>query len=529
MRANLISTIVFLFGVLTAVIALYAWRHRATRGSQMISLFMCSMAVYVLGYSMELASLNLPTMLFWSKIGYLGLFLFPTLSLMFALQYTGREKWLTHGNILLMFIIPTLLLIAKYSDDIFHLVYSSTWVDTSDIIPLLGFTRGPIYLFALYNSIPVGMGILLLWQKRKNGSPLYRKQVTFVALCAMAPMLVFFSYMSGFQLFPNLKYLDWNVFMYPLWGIVLWWVMFRYRVFELSPIARDAVFALLSDGVVVLDDQARLVDANPVALKIFGWSEPPIGQPVGQIFPTWKDLRDVSQASGVSDPIKIEVQHVMGEKSVFFDINITALQDEMERNFGRLIVIHDITERKQLEEKMRDLLLADELTALSNRRGFYVLATQFFNMAERMNLKAAVIFADLDEMKMINDTFGHAEGDQALVDTANLLRSSSRSYDIIARLGGDEFVVLAIETKDNLAEAMLPRLIRQLEEFNAQESRKYPILVSFGLALYDPEQPRTLDELMAEADKAMYEQKQAKKRTGDGSLNEPQWQRANKG
>ena len=96
------------------------------------------------------------------------------------------------------------------------------------------------------------------------------------------------------------------------------------------------------------------------------------------------------------------------------------------RNIGRLIVIHDITERKKLEEKLRELSLVDELTGLSNRRGFYILATQFINMAKRMNLKAAVIFGDLDDMKMINDAFGHAEGDRTLVNIATVLRSTSR-------------------------------------------------------------------------------------------------------
>lgn len=513
MRVNQISIIAFLCGAMSAFIAWYAWRYRATRGSQMFAVFMSSMTVYVLGYSLELASLDLPTMLFWSKIGYLGIYSFPNLFLLFVLQYTGREKWITRRNILLLFLIPSLLLIAKFTDDIFHLVYSSTWVDTTGLIPLLGFSRGPIYLFALYSSIPVSLGILLLWQKRQNTPPIYREQATLMAVSAITPLLVFIIYMSGYQPIPELKYLDLNAFMYTLWGIGVGWAMFRYRLFKLAPIARDALIEHLNDGVFVFDDQARLVDANPVAMKILGWTRAPIGQYAGQVFSTWQDLRDGCQIDGMVDPVKIEVQHVAAGKSMFFDMNITALRDGMGRNIGRLIVIHDITERKQLEEKLRELSLVDELTGLSNRRGFYVLAAQFIQMAKRMDLKVAVIFADLDGMKMINDTFGHAEGDQALVDTANLLRSTSRASDILARLGGDEFVVLAIETEDNLADVILERLTCQLEKFNVQENRIYPISVSFGMAHCFPEQPNALDELMKEADKAMYEQKQAKKAT----------------
>jgi diguanylate cyclase (GGDEF)-like protein len=189
------------------------------------------------------------------------------------------------------------------------------------------------------------------------------------------------------------------------------------------------------------------------------------------------------------------------------------LHNKIGKNIGQLIVIHDITERKQLEEKLLELSLVDELTGLNNRRGFNVLATQLIQMAKRMNLNATVIFFDLDGMKTINDTFGHAEGDQALVDTANLLRNSPRSSDILARLGGDEFVILAIETNDHMTEVLLDRLQSLLDKFNQQEKRKYQLSLSFGVAHFDPGLPKELDELIEEADKAMYTQKQAKKRT----------------
>jgi hypothetical protein len=180
MKANTISIVVFIFGLMSAFIAVYAWHNRSTRGSKLLSAFMAAMTVYVMGYSMELASLDLPTMLFWSKIGYLGIFLFPTIFLIFVLQYTGREKWLGTRYIILMFLVPTFLLICKYTDDIFHLVYRRTWVDTSGLIPMLGFTRGPVYPFALYACIPVSLGIFFLLKKQKYILPFYREQITLI-------------------------------------------------------------------------------------------------------------------------------------------------------------------------------------------------------------------------------------------------------------------------------------------------------------------------------------------------------------
>lgn len=511
MQPNFISTSVFLFGVLPAIFAVYAWQHRATRGSQLFSIFMASMTVYVLGYSMELASLDLHTMLFWSKIEYLGIFSFPTLFLLFVLQYTGKDKWLTWKAILLLFFFPGLLLIAKLFDDSLHLVYRSVWVDTSSTIPLLGFTRGPIYPLALYAVIPVSLGVIILWQQRQTMLSVYQRQAAIIVASVVPPILIFIFYMSGFQPFPDLKHLDLNAFMTPLWGIGIGWAAFRYGLFDFAPVAREVLIENLNDGVFVLDDRTRLVDANLAALKIMGWTQPPIGQDANRVFAIWKDQWNINQTVRTVDTVKIEIHHVMWGENVFFDMNISSFEDSNRRRIGHLIVIHDITARKQLEARLLELSLEDELTGLSNRRGFYLLAAQIIQMVKRMNLKAAVIFMDLDNLKMINDSFGHAEGDRALMDAANLLRMNCRASDILARYGGDEFVALVIETEENGVNAMVARFNAQLEEFNAHEDRKFPILLSYGITECSLAQSSSLDEMIAMADKAMYEQKQFKK------------------
>jgi len=500
-------------------LAAYAWRLRGTRGSQMFSLFMAALTIYVLGYSMELATLDLHTMLFWSKFEYLGIYSFPTLFLLFVFQYTDRQKWITRRNILLLFIFPTLLLICKYTDDTFHLVYSTAWVDTSGIIPLLGFTRGPAYPLALYSCIPVILGIILLWRKRQNTSPLYRKQATLMASIAMIPLVVFILYMAGFQPFPGLKYLDWNAFAYNTWGLGIAWAMLRYRLLDLAPVARDALIEHLNDGVFVLDSQARLVDANPMALKILGWTQAPIGENVSMAFSAWDELRNACGTNVSAEPVKAEIHLDKAGQSIFYDLTDSPLQDDLGRNIGRLIVVHDVTERKQFEEELRELSLVDELTGLSNRRGFFVLAGQLIQMAKRMSLRAAVIFIDMDGLKLINDHYGHAQGDTALIETAAVLRYTVRASDICARLGGDEFIILALETHDNSTDMILERMHEHLETLNRQNKHQYLISVSYGVAHFLMEQPASLEDLIQEADKAMYAQKNAKKCGGYPNTN----------
>jgi diguanylate cyclase (GGDEF)-like protein/PAS domain S-box-containing protein len=509
MRFNPVAAFVFLCGIMSVAIAIYAWNHRSINGARMFSIFMFSLTVYVLGYSMELASLNISTMLFWSKIQYLGILTFPPLSLIFVIQYINREKWLTRRNIVLLFVIPAVGMVFKLSDEYFHLIYRTTELDTSGSIPLLALTHGPVYMVnAAYTLLVIVAANFLVFQKRRHSSSLFRRQTTLMLVAASVIFLVYIYYLSGLQLFPSLKHLDLNPFVFTIWGIAIAWAMFRYRLFDLAPIAREALIENLSDGVVVLDAQYRVVDVNQAAQKLFGWSVPLIGQHADQLLHNWIDP---SVYRHLNEPAKTEIRHDSGGVEKYYEVNTSILQDKKGLTLCYLISLHDITERKLTEEKLRELSLVDELTGLSNRRGFYILATQLIQMTQRMKLTAVLIYIDMDGLKLINDTWGHSAGDQALVDTAGILKIAFRSSDIIARLGGDEFVVLAIESNENSGSKMIERLKEQLYTHNAQENRLYKLSISIGLAHYEPGDVCSLDVLLEEADKAMYEYKQAKR------------------
>jgi diguanylate cyclase (GGDEF)-like protein/PAS domain S-box-containing protein len=173
--------------------------------------------------------------------------------------------------------------------------------------------------------------------------------------------------------------------------------------------------------------------------------------------------------------------------------------------------LFDISDRKRMEEKIMALSMTDQLTGMHNRRGFLSLAEHHLRLSDRTKKGILLFFADLDGMKWINDKMGHKEGDNALIEVATVLKDTFRSSDIIARMGGDEFAVLAIDSSKLDPEILTNRLHNQLEALNSKENRKFRISVSVGCAYYDPEEPSSIDELMAHADKLMYEQKKNKK------------------
>ncbi|MGC2417994.1 MAG: GGDEF domain-containing response regulator [Candidatus Acidiferrales bacterium] len=168
-------------------------------------------------------------------------------------------------------------------------------------------------------------------------------------------------------------------------------------------------------------------------------------------------------------------------------------------------------ERQRLQLELLNLSLVDELTGLNNRRGFLALGEHHIKVARRSGMTFMVAFADLDGLKTINDTFGHQEGNRALVEAANLLRDSCRRSDILSRIGGDEFAILIADVDKDCADVVLRRIQKKLDSCNANPGRGYPLSLSVGIVAADGTPDVNLGQLLQRADELMYVQKQKKK------------------
>lgn len=173
------------------------------------------------------------------------------------------------------------------------------------------------------------------------------------------------------------------------------------------------------------------------------------------------------------------------------------------------VAIEMALSQSRSHETLQRLATVDELADLYNRRGFLSLAKQHLKLARRTRTGCWLILLDIDRLKQINDTFGHHEGDRAIVRTAGILRKTFRESDIIARLGGDEFSVLTLQAGDDSVQSMLARLRANLDRDNATRRVRVPyeLALSVGLARFDPARPVALEALMADADEALYEHK----------------------
>lgn len=174
--------------------------------------------------------------------------------------------------------------------------------------------------------------------------------------------------------------------------------------------------------------------------------------------------------------------------------------------------IRHALERHQMYLEVHALSLTDGLTGLYNRRGFVTLAEQQLKVARHSQRGLILVYADLDRLKYVNDTFGHQAGDQALVQAAEILERTFRASDILARIGGDEFAALAVRGSDEAVQAIPQRLQKIVAEHNAAKPRPYPLSISTGAMYFDPRQELSVEDMMTKADHVMYQHKRLKQR-----------------
>jgi len=199
-------------------------------------------------------------------------------------------------------------------------------------------------------------------------------------------------------------------------------------------------------------------------------------------------------------PLRVANGHKMGT---------LCLMDNQPRKLAKedQELFRDLATMAEQEIAAVQLSTLDELTKISNRRGFLSIALHLLNICKRNNQAVSLILFDLDGFKAINDQFGHAEGDRALIAFSNILKQEFRDSDIFARIGGDEFVALLNGTKEGLVADILLRFSTALDNYNTQAARGYDLRYSAGYTTKHPDDQNSLEQMLENADSQMYKQK----------------------
>lgn len=197
-------------------------------------------------------------------------------------------------------------------------------------------------------------------------------------------------------------------------------------------------------------------------------------------------------------------------------IGTLCLADDHPRKLGEedKELLRDLAHMVEAEIAAVQMATMDELTQLSNRRGFESIAQHAIYLCKRLEKPATLLFFDLNDFKKINDEYGHAGGDLALQNFSSILMQAFRNSDVIARLGGDEFVVLLTNTEPDVARKVLDRLSSMIEDHNLLDNNDYDLSYSVGIIEYEPAKHDSITSLINDADQLMYAEKRKRNRIG---------------
>ena len=305
---------------------------------------MIAVAEWSFAAALETAAVGIPAEVFWSKVEYLGTASAPVLFVIFVLEYIRLDKRLTPRNRVLLWLIPAITVIMAATNQWHGLVWNSfTPSPAGDNLLVYGHGAW-FWVFVAYDYILImGGSLCLIWAVIRYPRSFRRQMGTLIA-GSMVPIVGSVIYVAGLSPVPGL---DLTPLTFTLTGVILTLGIFKFRLFELVPIARDALVESMSDGVLVLDDQSRIVDINPAAQQLIGSSaKSAVGQPADVLLAAWPEL--VSQ---YSNTLKAQAEICLTQEPPrYVELRISPIYNRRGRFTGRLITFRDITESKLAQQ-----------------------------------------------------------------------------------------------------------------------------------------------------------------------------------
>jgi PAS domain S-box-containing protein len=351
-----IALFLFVPPLLMLALVPYTWRHRTTPGARSFLLLVLAVMEWGICYALQVAAVaDLSVKSFWSAAKYIGIAATPVVWFTFVLEYTGRGEWLTRRRFAALFIVPAITAVMAFVNPM-NLMWAPQQLITTDLFVTVDSTSMQwgawFWVHAIYSYIFILLGIVLLIQALRRFPQMYQQQAGALVLAAALPLVANAIFIFGLSPIP---YLDLTSVAFTFSALLFAWALFRYRLLDVVPVARDAVVASMTDVVVVIDLQNRIVDINPAGQQALGRTAADvIGQPVERVFANWSDLvqryRDMPE---VHEEITLPAAAGMGSVQSYFDLRVTPISDQRGRVTGRLVVLRDITQGR-LAESLSD-------------------------------------------------------------------------------------------------------------------------------------------------------------------------------
>jgi len=514
----------FVTSIVSLVVVIALWKRRTERGGLELFLLFAALTEWTFCIGMESAAVSLPQKIIWSQWAYIGTQTAPVFILIFALKYSRKTRDISIGEAALLFIVPTIIFLLAATNNQHHLIWSSYslgQVGTNSIIYNYGpgFWVGITYIFTL-----VAISTILLILSSVKSQKVYRIQNLILILASITPWVISILYITKLNPFPGLDISSIGFFFT---GILILIGIRQANLLNYIPIAHELLFENINDGVIVFNDKKKMIDMNPGAEKLMGMDFTQLIANDNPVAIKCWDLYDDHFSK--TENSRFEIVSPFNNRT-WLNINISPLKNKKGVFLGWVAILEDITLRKetekelqhinqrlakqldenrQLEKQLREQASRDAMTGVYNRAHLKESLAVEISYAEQQNYPLCIAMIDVDNFKKINDTYGHKTGDEVLIALGKFLLDQTRDSDFVSRFGGDEFL-LFLPNMD--CEAAFQRA----ESWRAackkikihEQGLDIDITISIGIAIF-PNHGRSMDTLLAEADRALYQAKQS--------------------
>ena len=343
---NSYSIILIICGLITLYMCVRIFR-RYEIVVRWFGFMMLGIAIWALSYGLELSSTSLEQMLFWINVEYLGIAFIPAFWLLFLLKFTGKDKWLHPKYFYAFMLLPLITLLMVWTNTYHHLHYKSVGLDNSGPFPLLSLETGPWYIVhTIYFYTLLVWGVILLVNKYRKSDQVFRKQNLTILIAVFIPWVANVLYLFGYR---PMGHIDSTPFAFVITMLFLSIGLVRFRLLDIIPIAREKVIEAMNEGLIVTDNQDRVVDLNQEIRKILKIEEKKIiGKRLELILPEQAELYELIKARKGG-----QLQLKLLNSELFLEASLTPLFENQHAYSGLIILIRDITERVEIQNKVR--------------------------------------------------------------------------------------------------------------------------------------------------------------------------------
>jgi len=331
-------------------LALYTWRNRKTVGATPFSIMMFILFEWGTSYILELAGTDLPIKIFWEVLKFGGVIATPVAWVVFALEYTGRKAWVNTRRLILISILPIISMIILLTNQWHGLFRTNRTLSFEGGFLLLRTTDGPwFWVHAAYTYVLIMIGLVLIVRALLRWSSQYRAQMLLILLATLAPLIA--NAITIFQIIP--VQIDLTPYAFTVTGIGMAYALFRHRLLDIAPIARDTIIDGMKDGMIIVDANQRIVDINQAAQKMVSLlgEQAPIGKSLEKVLSQWSEsIGRYNQVTEAEDEVSIGE----GEDQHWYELSLSTLHDENKLMIGQVITARDVTERKRAEDKLHE-------------------------------------------------------------------------------------------------------------------------------------------------------------------------------